>query len=925
MTVADPKKPWAVILLALEGSTPNPQVIADFRTLFSYSGGIMAPLQGHRSFTLADFWRDVSLGHIDVSSSEVFGWYTCGWSVLKSRRMPAFPGMSEGIGRGDWAAHARFILQLNNQSLSLAKYRGVLSVWNFPTNGGSQGADVVYGLNGVGGDLAWAERGWRWCESCSALVGGQVAGLACPAAGQHQLGPTRDYFVPTQPSLAQSAAFLACLKCGGLFGGAVGQGVCAAGGPHQAGSTAYRVMAGWGSCLGQDKWNQCRNCSLVLFRDRADFEKLVCPVGAQPHDPLTGSLAELSFPFVEYGYNRTFLTHEMGHAYGFIHGRDTTPQSQQLDNDCFPGAYGDRFDIMSAMNVDCFDPAPSDPDSQLGTAGPGLSIHHLLAADFVESSAILDVPENSSQTISLRPVLRRHLAGYAAARLGKLVIEFRQRSQQDSSGNLVPVGWDRNLSIGAGAGAVLVYDLQAASPAILTSTAGRPYLGAGDRYESRTGMGDVSISVVSIDSAGPTAVVKVERHPVHENRWQRWLVLPCAYPDVATNPKSTTELRDLFNQGVEPFWEQLGWDAFHVAGGFVVSAQGDKGDAWIPLTTPSTVEAGLTSLRRVQDAVQVALGLNNPVSRPSGPVTPLYLDWRWFTGIIVIHNARIGAGYIGETGFWTGNTPSTLPDCPNTTTTGSAGGLASYKVIELGSDSLSQAAIAQAIGNSLGLPRGGQDRFDLMCDLQGTHRYLAPDDNGPIKASWGFCGPCLSTDSLKRLDWLDSSRVFVAKVAQGRQWTSGSITLAPTLHKEYEGYRRAEMGPYALECRIAESWDGGMSEPAAVLLYEAGVVTRILKKGDGHSWGGSLYRLGGGGSFAVTALSPFGATIWYEVVEPDPIVAGGGTLHGGGTILFTYDGRILRIPPGDPYEHVIANLLNELGNITKRIEERREK
>ncbi len=41
------------------------------------------------------------------------------------------------------------------------------------------------------------------------------------------------------------------------------------------------------------------------------------------------------------------------------------------------------------------------------------------------------------------------------------------------------------------------------------------------------------------------------------------------------------------------------------------------------------------------------------------------------------------------------------------------------------------------------------------------------------------------------------------------------------------------------------------------------------------------------------------------------IEIGGGTLHGGGTVLFTADGRIHHIPPGDPFEKRATSLVKE--------------
>jgi hypothetical protein len=287
-----------------------------------------------------------------------------------------------------------------------------------------------------------------------------------------------------------------------------------------------------------------------------------------------------------------------------------------------------------------------------------------------------------------------------------------------------------------------------------------------------------------------------------------------------------------------------------------------------------------------------------------------------------LRNTPGGAGYIGQVALWTGNTTTTLPDCPNTVTTGPAAGIQTYDVIELGSDSLSQAAMAQAIGTSLGLSHQAVDPFDLMSTRWDTRRYLGVNDSDPIKPAYGFTGPAVNTTHLQQIGFLDPERVFVATFPTGQHFIGGEITICPTLHLEYQGYRRAEIGPFALECRTQESWDGALPEKALVLAYQHQNEPQILTKGSTLTWGGPLRAIGGGGELTVTALSPFGANVSYQVADPVPIVAGGGALHGGGTILFTYDGRIIRIPPGDPAERAAGAALKQLEEIAKTIEQR---
>ena len=57
------KCPWAVILCRFKGMTGDIKIEKFFREIFTPgSGGII------------EYWRDISLGAIDISASRIFGW-----------------------------------------------------------------------------------------------------------------------------------------------------------------------------------------------------------------------------------------------------------------------------------------------------------------------------------------------------------------------------------------------------------------------------------------------------------------------------------------------------------------------------------------------------------------------------------------------------------------------------------------------------------------------------------------------------------------------------------------------------------------------------------------------------------------------------------------------------------------------------------
>ena len=606
----------------------------------------------------------------------------------------------------------------------------------------------------------------------------------------------------------------------------------------------------------------------------------------------------------------------MGHAYGFNHGRNTRPDSWDLVGECVPGGYGDRFDVMSWDTSAKWLPKPRDPDERLGVAGPNLPAHQLKSQELLRQGEIHSIVGPTAQpvTVSLRPPTRRDLAGAAALAIGDLLVEFRHKGRR-VNGVFSTDGWDQALPVGDSPGCVLVYDTAPPSPAVLCGTSGNEGLVVGDRFESRLGLGDVSLSVRSIDESGERADVEVEVTQVRVNPWHRWLVLPCQYPDLAAPTAKVAEIADMFIGGVEAFWRAMSDGTAPSGGAFVVSALGSTGDKWIPLTTTWATDAARDPATRVRRSVEEALALKNPTNS----MTPFYLDWRYFTGIILLRNTALGMGWVGELSLPSGNALSKLPDCGKETATGSSAGPLAYRVIEIGADALNQAGLARAIGRSLGL--GSGDEFDLMGTDPGTHRYTATSTSSGIgKTSWGAIGPGLSSDNLAQLGWLRNDRSFLATVPQGQRHTTGRVTLVPlTKAQDLPGYVRLLLGPYSLEVRTNDGWDSGLPDRVVVLARSFKGV-EVRRQSESISNAGPLADITGSVSATIDSLTDQAAIISYRVHEGVEIVAGGGTLHGGGTILFTSDGRVVRIPPGDPFERQARAAFSAVSAFVKRIE-----
>lgn len=114
-----------------------------------------------------------------------------------------------------------------------------------------------------------------------------------------------------------------------------------------------------------------------------------------------------------------FLGQEMGHFYGLDHSR---ADGSTID-------YNDFWDIMSTAGS-----AFSAPHPRYSFIGPGLNASNMAGRGWLDESRVWKTSNRSFDTVvQLRPLHRRDLPGFLAARLGEYLVEFRSKERWDAA------------------------------------------------------------------------------------------------------------------------------------------------------------------------------------------------------------------------------------------------------------------------------------------------------------------------------------------------------------------------------------------------------------------------------------------------------------------------------------------------------------
>jgi hypothetical protein len=182
------------------------------------------------------------------------------------------------------------------------------------------------------------------------------------------------------------------------------------------------------------------------------------------------------------------IAQEMGHGYGLDHSRQDGSSAD----------YMDRWDVMSTWDS-CF----MEPNTDYVLIGPGLNAANMEGRGWLDESRVWSSGSTSfDTTIQLRPLHRRDLPGFLAARLGNYLVEFRSKDR-----------WD----VAIPRSAVLVHRFEDNHSYIMSANDGAQDLVAGSTFGDNPANNKfrifgsfTTLEVTEISDAGQFATIRLE-------------------------------------------------------------------------------------------------------------------------------------------------------------------------------------------------------------------------------------------------------------------------------------------------------------------------------------------------------------------------------------------------------------------------------